>query len=425
VIGDGGGDQVESVFREAAKLAGCSTDEVRSFDDQDLLRAASMLERGRALLDAAEARVLGELDARGTTEAESGLTTAVWLAVEARLSRSTAKGRVKAARTMRSALDRLDDALTDGRVSFDHARALAEVCNPRIADRLAAIQGDVIDLANELPFEMWRREVTGIAQLLDEDGGHDPADDLARNQLHAVPTIDGVTHVSGKLVGEHAAIARHALDTVADELFRTFQAETEAGTVRDGEHTLPRSTLRALAFVELCRRGLATDTDSSVPPRAEVSLVVRADRPDRTVTADGEHLPTRVSKLFTCDADVTVVSVDDAGVPLHLGRSSRLATPAQRRALRVRDGGCVFPGCDTAPGWCDAHHVIHWDDGGRTDLPNLCLLCRRHHSITHRNGWSMHAHPDGDLTWTTPTGRTLHAQRHQRRRRPPADADAA
>jgi hypothetical protein len=422
VIGEGGGDQVESMFGEAARLAGSS--DLGSVADGELLAGVLVFERVRALLDAAEASWLGEVDARGASEADSGLTTVAWLASEAGLSRATASSRVKVARAMRSTLDEVDGALREGRVSFDHARVLAGACNPRIAGQIGELQAPLIEVAGELPFEAWRREIAGVLDRLDEDGGHDPDRDVARNKLFVSASIEG-TQLSGELVGEHAAVARHALDTVADELFRLYRSDTANGADPDGHQGLTRSNLLALALVELCRRGLATDTDSIDAPRPEVSLVIRADAPDRAVTSDGTHLPDAVSRLFSCDPDLTVVSVDDAGVPLHVGRSSRLATPGQRRALRVRDGGCIFPGCDAPPGWCDAHHVIHWDDGGRTDLDNLCLLCRRHHSITHRNGWSMHTGPDGTFTWTTPTGRTLHAQRHQRRRPPEPSERAA
>jgi HNH endonuclease len=62
-------------------------------------------------------------------------------------------------------------------------------------------------------------------------------------------------------------------------------------------------------------------------------------------------------------------------------------SPAQRRALTHRDGGCVFPGCDRPEAWCDAHHLVHWTRGGPTDLDNLALLCRRHHVTVHEGGW--------------------------------------
>ena len=88
--------------------------------------------------------------------------------------------------------------------------------------------------------------------------------------------------------------------------------------------------------------------------------------------------------------------------PLDVGRTSRVVTPAQRVALAVRDGGCVFPGCDRPLAWCEAHHLWHWLDGGPTDLANLILLCRAHHRAVHDGGWQLTRQPDGHLTATPP-----------------------
>ncbi len=130
-------------------------------------------------------------------------------------------------------------------------------------------------------------------------------------------------------------------------------------------------------------------------------------------TVDGDRLTTleRYQHLL-CDAGVTTLIVDSLGVPFDLGQTVRLATPAQRRALAIRDGGCVFPGCDAPVSWCDAHHVDWYEHGGPTDIANLALLCRRHHGITHRRGWTMTTTPDQHFTWTTPSGHVLHSQRH-------------
>ncbi|MBK6312672.1 MAG: HNH endonuclease [Candidatus Microthrix sp.] len=72
-----------------------------------------------------------------------------------------------------------------------------------------------------------------------------------------------------------------------------------------------------------------------------------------------------------------------------MGRTLRYANRHQRRALLARDGGCIFPGCDRPASWCDAHHVDEWDNNGPTDINNLGLLCRHHHRVTHRPGWTM------------------------------------
>jgi hypothetical protein len=68
----------------------------------------------------------------------------------------------------------------------------------------------------------------------------------------------------------------------------------------------------------------------------------------------------------------------------------------------VRDGGCVFPGCDRPLSWCEAHHLVHWLDGGPTDLDNLVLVCRAHHRAVHEGGWRLQHRPDGRLTATPP-----------------------
>jgi hypothetical protein len=80
---------------------------------------------------------------------------------------------------------------------------------------------------------------------------------------------------------------------------------------------------------------------------------------------------------------------------LDLGRTRRSFTPAQRRALTVRDRGCVAPGCDRAPAACDAHHQTQWDHGGPTDPANGALLCQYHHQQVHRQGWTIALAPNG------------------------------
>jgi hypothetical protein len=74
--------------------------------------------------------------------------------------------------------------------------------------------------------------------------------------------------------------------------------------------------------------------------------------------------------------------------PLEVGRASRVVQPAQRTALAVRDGGCVFPDCTRPLAWCEAHHLRHWLHGGPTDLANLALLCRTHHRAVHEGAGS-------------------------------------
>jgi hypothetical protein len=85
-----------------------------------------------------------------------------------------------------------------------------------------------------------------------------------------------------------------------------------------------------------------------------------------------------------------------APVLLAAGRTSRLVTPAQRKALIHRDKGCVYPGCDRPADWCDAHHLAEWiRDGGKTDIDNLALVCRFHHSRLHEAAETLAHTPAG------------------------------
>ena len=99
-----------------------------------------------------------------------------------------------------------------------------------------------------------------------------------------------------------------------------------------------------------------------------------------------------------------------------MGRTIRTANRAQRRALALRDGGCVFPGCGAPVRWCDAHHFTEWQHGGTTDTANMALFCRRHHGVIHRTGWTATIDDHGDVTITTHTGTQLAGQRHGRTR---------
>src|SRR5262245_28951017 len=76
------------------------------------------------------------------------------------------------------------------------------------------------------------------------------------------------------------------------------------------------------------------------------------------------------------------------GEPLAVGRKTRTISPALRRALKRRDGGCRFPGCVNTR-FVDGHHIVHWADGGETSLDNLVLLCRHHHTLLHEGGYGV------------------------------------
>ena len=98
-------------------------------------------------------------------------------------------------------------------------------------------------------------------------------------------------------------------------------------------------------------------------------------------------------QMLACDATLHRITVDKHGMPLDVGRATRVISPALRRALMKRDAGCVFPDCDVPGKWCDAHHVTWWTRGGKTALRNTGLVCRRHHRLLHYEGWRLVIEP--------------------------------
>ena len=118
------------------------------------------------------------------------------------------------------------------------------------------------------------------------------------------------------------------------------------------------------------------------------------------------EIPTALAQRLACDAELWRAVLDPAtGLPLEVGRAHRVVPYWIRKALHARDRGCRWPGCQVPAAWTDAHHLIAWWLGGLTDVDNLLLLCRYHHSKVHEGQWTLtldratgHVHihrPDG------------------------------
>ena len=124
------------------------------------------------------------------------------------------------------------------------------------------------------------------------------------------------------------------------------------------------------------------------------------------------EIPARVLADIAGTADIHVVVVR-GGFVLHapgnldLGRSTRIASPAQRRVLRALYPTCCIRGCHTPFDHCHLHHIHWWRHGGRSDLSNFVPLCSKHHHAVHDDGWQLSMTPDRQLTVTMPDGRQM------------------
>jgi hypothetical protein len=145
-------------------------------------------------------------------------------------------------------------------------------------------------------------------------------------------------------------------------------------------------------------------------------VVIDADAPGHTGPVAefsiGVEIPARVLATLAGDADIHAVVVRNGIVlyapgELNLGRGTRLANRAQRRALRGLYKCCAIPGCSVAYDRCKLHHIIWWRNDGRTDLDNLLPVCSVHHANIHNDDWHIELGPNRELTLRLPDG-TIH-----------------
>jgi hypothetical protein len=111
-------------------------------------------------------------------------------------------------------------------------------------------------------------------------------------------------------------------------------------------------------------------------------------------------------RQVACDATIAIGVDDDVGRTMYEGRARREPTAAQRREVMRRDRHCRFPGCTNVT-FTNAHHVVPWIPGGRTDLQNLALMCLHHHRLVHSNAWTMTGNANEELTFVGPSGRVM------------------
>jgi hypothetical protein len=319
---------------------------------------------------------------------EISRSRATVLAAGCRLSHAAARRVLHAGRTLEE-LPLTADAFAAGEITPDHARVLVNACTPARAEALRDFEPELVDAAKRFTAKELYLIVRRVCDAIDGDDGAASANaEFARRELHVSHAFARSGVVNGQLDPEGTETAIAALETrMADD------PDTP------GEHRT-RPQRRADAFVDICRHYLATrdhDHGDRRGGRPHIGGVVdlqhlRADGHENLV-ADirGElehvgHLTKATLRRLTCDAHVHRILTDGASMPLDVGRATRTVSTALWRALVARDRHCQAPGCDRPPGWCQAHHIHHWADGGETRLDNLTLLCWRHHRDHHEGG---------------------------------------
>ena len=197
------------------------------------------------------------------------------------------------------------------------------------------------------------------------------------------------------------------LDPERDKIFWTAVSATLKKLRQRPEHAkTPWPQLEVESLIAACNDGDETQRVPALIVLADIDTL-RSGLHANSIceTDDATPLPVEVVRRLACDAEIIPVILNSKGEALAVGRSHRLATPAQRAALSER---CTAPACNptcTVPFEdCPIHHIIPWEQGGATDLSNLGPLCAAHHHLVHQGGWTLTMTADRIATWTRPDG---------------------
>ena len=328
----------------------------------------------RDRVEAEVLRALGEWDGAAAFAEEGAMSPVGWLTEHGPLTRRDAADLLRTARLAR-AHPRTAKSLAAGDVPAANVTLLARATRHREA--VFDDQEDtLLDAASELPPEQFRR-LARQWQSLADDHLDRAAPDLreGRWHLHTSTTFGGALALRGLLDPEGGAIVLAAL--------RALDAPDPIDGIRP-PRSLPQRQAEALVALAEGKAGCRRINLDIIVDLATASGEAPTDLEGfrRELVGIGPIGQATLERL-ACDSSVGRVVMRGKSLVVDLGRHTPVVSPAQRRALAIRDGGCVEPGCDAPPEWCDAHHTDPWTRGGPTDLDQLELRCRRHHIEQH------------------------------------------
>ena len=270
-------------------------------------------------------------------------------------------------------------------------------------------------------------------EALDADGA-EPNDEkvLSRRGLRLGREINGVVDLSGKLLPETAALLARIFDACSAP--RADRNAFGRGLQNDSEHAdqsaydggapgVTQSQVEVDIDVRTADQkrhdalmtalqAAITTKDLPSPGGAPITVVMQA-KEETLVSGDGvaqiqDHEGTlgfisqEALHHGVCAGALQFIRQDKLGRIIELGSPQRVFTANQRRAIAVRDQGCVIPGCMTPPGWCEIHHATPHVEGGPTHTDNGVMLCFYHHRTLDSSGWDVTMN-SGVPTVTPPT----------------------
>jgi hypothetical protein len=386
---------------------------VEKMSTADLMDEAQRLGRVASSTMGALLPLVGELDRREAWRSEGATSGAAWLTQRLGLAEGTARIWSRLAERLWD-LPHLAQGLRVGALSLDKVRAAAEVATPetdatvlrqaeectvrQLTDLVRAHRGTddaKAGAAFDFRYLRFNDNRRAITVQLPEDA-YAEARETITQRAHLFPS-DGETRFDQRLADALIDICREVLGRGRRDVGVVGDVGVEGGDQEDGDGGGPIG-------VKTKRSRSRSGSNFFIVAHTDLSFLRggsgRAEIQRLGLLSQG------AIRRISCDATVAL-AVDDAfGHTMFEGRSRRFASDTQRREVQRRDRRCRFPGCANNT-FTDVHHVVHWADGGPTDLPNLVTMCDHHHHRVHENGWVVTGNANGILRFTGPSGRMM------------------
>jgi hypothetical protein len=361
---------------QAEQSADCDpvdTVPVEWLEDGEMVPELQRLHRLKARAEAREAAVIARAHRRGVPQAQGFASPTAWLIVTTGEPPAVCRSRVRVALALQH-MDHTRRAFAAGDLSECRVRLLVDA-RAGAPDLFRRDEPPLVEQARTLPARAFPPALAHWRRLADPDGARFDAEAafLAR-RLHISSTWGGRVRLDGDLDPESGQIVLTAIRSLA-----------EPAALDPDDRRSPEQR-RADALVEISRRHLdSADRPAQGGERPHITLTLSPSdlAGDSLVDLEAGPITAEAARRLACDASISHILVDHEGMPLAAREARRVVPPALRRALDLRDGHCTHPGCDVPARWCDAHHIIHWAHGGKTQLANLRLLCRKHHRLQH------------------------------------------
>lgn len=388
-----------------------------SLTDAESLHVRAEIERIAARLHGARLRSTRDVDARAAAVDAGATSTTAWLVNVLHEHPGEAAREVRLAARLDDNLPVTRAALGAGLISPAAVAVVADTDQLLERCATAAERAEAESLltwhAASLNVRHLQHAALHLRHRLDPDrdgrsGGaldREEHSQVEHRTLGLAAAPDGSARIDGHLDKEAAHLLRTALDPLA--------RPRPGGDGRPDPRSPGRRRADALLdLVDLALRSAGAPTQAGRPVQLVVTTTLAdlRQRPTGQPPArckpglldTGAPLSVAAVRRLACDAQLVPAVLGTGGEPLDVGRASRDATVAIRRALELRDLGCAFPGCDRPARWCHAHHIWHWADGGPTSVDNLVLLCASHHRAVHHDGWQVRLAADRRPTFHPP-----------------------